>query len=47
MDNVNTMLTPLMEMKGVHGFAMSMGKENKRRLLQNSYTPNRVESIGY
>lgn len=26
MDNVNTLMTPLMGMKGVHGFSMSMGK---------------------
>ena len=45
MDNVNTMMTPLMGMKGVHGLTMDMGKEstNKSRLLQSSsYTPGRV-----
>jgi hypothetical protein len=25
MDNVNTMMTPLMGMKGVHGFTMNLG----------------------
>ena len=44
MDNVNTLLTPLMGMKGVHGYSMNMGEEKpKSRLLQSSsYTPGRV-----
>lgn len=48
MDDVNTMLTPLMNIKGVHGFAANMGHESKSksRLLQ-AYTPARVGQIGY
>lgn len=44
MDNVNTLLTPMMGMKGVHGYSMNLGKENsKSRLLQSSsYTPDRI-----
>lgn len=42
MDYVNTMMTPLMGMKAVHGFSLNLGKEEKKRLLQASYTPSRV-----
>ena len=41
MDQVNTMMIPLMGMKGVHGFAFNVGNE-KKRMLQTSYTPSRV-----
>jgi hypothetical protein len=49
MDYVNTMMTPLMGMKGVHGLALGLGSESKKsRMLQVSgYTPSRVQSIGY
>jgi hypothetical protein len=49
MDYVNTMMTPLMGLKGVQGFTANLGQENKHsRLLQaSSYTPSRVNSIGY
>lgn len=44
MDNVNTLMAPLMGMKGVHGYSMNLGEEKaKSRLLQSSsYTPGRV-----
>lgn len=49
MDNVNTLMTPLMGLKAVHGLSLNMGQESsKHRLLQSSaYTPDRVQSIGY
>jgi hypothetical protein len=35
MDNVNIMMSPMMGMKGVNGFALSLGKDpTKARLLQ-------------
>jgi hypothetical protein len=36
MDNVNMMMSPIMGMKGINGYAMSMGKDpSKSRLLQS------------
>jgi hypothetical protein len=52
MDNVNTMLTPLMSMKGVHGLNIDIDDKEKtpnQRQLQtgSALTPERVKSIGY
>jgi cysteine-rich repeat protein len=49
MDNVNIMMSPMMGMKGINGFAIGMGKDpSKKRMLQTqTLTPSRVNSIGY
>lgn len=49
LDNVNIMMSPLMGMKGINGFAISLGSDpQKSRLLQSQpLTPERIKSIGY
>jgi hypothetical protein len=48
-DHVNVMMSPMMGMKGINGYAMKMGKDpSKSRLLQTqTLTPTRINSIGY
>jgi hypothetical protein len=48
MDNVNIMMSPMMGMKGINGYAMGMGNDPKKhRLLQSTLTPARINTIGY
>jgi hypothetical protein len=48
-DHVNIMMSPMMGMKGINGYAMSIGNDpSKSRLLQTqTLTPSRINSIGY
>lgn len=52
MDNVNTLMAPMMGMKGVNGLNLDLDdkektQREKRRLQSSALTPNRVQSIGY
>ena len=48
-DHVNILMSPMMGMKGINGYAMNMGNDpSKSRLLQTqTLTPTRINSIGY
>ena len=49
LDNVNTMMTPLAGLKGVHGFKADLGQDPapSRLLAAVSDAPARVQTIGY